>query len=906
MPKLNTNLVGFNRGLVSRLALARVDLERMRFSAEVQTNWMPRTLGPMSLRAGLGYIGDTKSQFFAEYIPFIRSATETASIELTNNLMRVRTPNDLVTRDEVQTEVTNGAFDDTAGWTLGTSGGASAAIAGGVLTLAAPAKGGLATAINAVTVDAGDTEKEHALRVIVERGPVEFRVGSTSGGSDLVSRTNLEPGVHSIAFTPDVTTFYIYFETTERIEAVIGSVTVEPAGVMEIPTTWATSDLDHIRHSQSADVIFVACAGQQQRRIERRGRRSWSFVYYRSSDGPFRSSASYNNLSLTPDDTTGNITLTASRSLFTADHIGSLFRLFQTSQRIADSLGAANQFTAPVRVTGLQADGDRTFSIDIAGTWAGTLTLQRSFDSEDAGFVDVPTATYTANTSTTYADAFDNQVVWYRVGFKTGDYTSGSADITLSYPRGGGAGIVRITDVASDVSASAEVLSDLKSLQPTEDWREGEWSDLYGWPSAVAIYDGRLWWFGKDKEWGSVSDNYDSFSSDVEGEAGPISRSIGYGPIETINWALPLQRLILGTASSEISIRSSSFDEPLTPTNFSQKDCSTQGSANIAPAKMDGAGIFVQRSGQRLIRLGYSLEKNDYAPADLTQLVPDLLGSGIFKRVFIQRQPDTRIHCIANDGNAYVLVYEPDENVVCWIKIETEGSIDNGFVLPEALEDRVYYQVQRGVYRHLEALAFDNVCRGFPEARLADSHIMFDNGGTPTQTIPGLTRFNGEEVVVWGWNTATPFTNADGTIVGRDMGTFSVSSEQIVLPVAVTNACVGLYYKAQFKSAKLAYAAGMGTALAQRKKVNYLGLIMMNTHYQGLRYGRSLDVLDDLPLEESAEETPAHTVWEDYDNPAFTFPGEWHTDSRLCLEAAAPRPCTVQAAVITVETSDKG
>lgn len=902
---MNTALVGFNRGIVSKLALARVDLERMRFSAEVQTNWMPRTLGPMSLRTGLWYIGDTKNNSFAEFIPFVRSAGETASIELTPNVMRVRTPYDLVTRASVATVVTNGEFQAPTGWTLSTSGGAQATISGGLLSLSAPAKGGVASATNAVAVAGGDQATEHALRVAVVRGPIEFRVGTTSGGDNLVPRTRLLPGTHSIAFTPNAGTFYIYFESTERIQAFVDYVVVEAAGVMEIPTTWGLADLEKVRFSQSADVIFVACAGQRQCRIERRGVRSWSVTQYRSGDGPFRASSSYSNLDLTPSGTTGNITLSASRSFFQQGHIGSLIRLFQTSQRIDNSLGSANTFTSAVRVSGSQANGDRTFTIDISGTWAGTLTLQRSFDSESAGFSDVAGQTFTANTAIPYADTFDNQVVWYRVGFKTGNYTSGSANISLSYPRGGGAGIVRITDVTSGTLAAAEVLSDLKSVQPTSDWREGEWSQIYGWPSAVSIYDGRLWWFGRDKEWGSVSDAYDSFDADVAGEAGPISRSIGYGPIETINWALPLQRLILGTASSEISVRSSSFDEPLTPTNFSQKDCSTQGSAGVAAAKMDGAGIFIQRSGQRLIRLAYSLDKNDYAPADLTQLVPDMLGSGIFKRVAIQRQPDTRIHCVASDGKAYVLIYEPDEQVVCWVALETSGTIENVFVLPEAMEDRVYYLVNRGASRYVEALAFENVCKGFPEARLSDSHVMF-SAGAPTTTITGLSRFNGQQVVVWGWNTATPFTNDDGTIVGRDFGTFTVSGGQIVVPDAITNACVGLFYRARFKSAKLAYAGGMGTALGQRKRLPYLGVLMMNTHYQGLRYGRSFDELNDLPLEEAATGTPAHTVWQEYDEPAFSFPGEWDTDSRLCLEAAAPRPCTLQAAIITVETHDKG
>lgn len=57
MPRNNVPLLAFNRGIISPLALARTDIERLALSAEVQTNWMPRLLSSMMLRPGLGYIG---------------------------------------------------------------------------------------------------------------------------------------------------------------------------------------------------------------------------------------------------------------------------------------------------------------------------------------------------------------------------------------------------------------------------------------------------------------------------------------------------------------------------------------------------------------------------------------------------------------------------------------------------------------------------------------------------------------------------------------------------------------------------------------------------------------------------------------------------------------------------------
>lgn len=53
-------LVAFNRGLISPLAAARGDVERAQLAARTMRNWMPRTLGPMSIRPGLQYITSTK------------------------------------------------------------------------------------------------------------------------------------------------------------------------------------------------------------------------------------------------------------------------------------------------------------------------------------------------------------------------------------------------------------------------------------------------------------------------------------------------------------------------------------------------------------------------------------------------------------------------------------------------------------------------------------------------------------------------------------------------------------------------------------------------------------------------------------------------------------------------------
>src|SRR3990172_8221940 len=110
--------LAFNRGLVSRLGLARSDIKRLAFASEIQTNWVCRVLGSMMLRPGTAHLGSTKSDLRAFYVPFLFSITDKAKIELTNELLRVWVDDALVTRGSVSSAVTNGTFDSNlTGWT---------------------------------------------------------------------------------------------------------------------------------------------------------------------------------------------------------------------------------------------------------------------------------------------------------------------------------------------------------------------------------------------------------------------------------------------------------------------------------------------------------------------------------------------------------------------------------------------------------------------------------------------------------------------------------------------------------------------------------------------------------------------------------------------------------------------
>jgi hypothetical protein len=893
--KQNNALLAFNRGIQSRLGLARIDLERTALAAEVQTNWMPRSLGSMMLRPGWEYIDETRDGAVAKLLPFVFASDDFAQLEVSGGYLRVRVDDELIARSAVTAAVTNGTFDsDLTGWTdSDESGAASTWLTGGYMALLGT---GTTAAIRDQQVTVTETDTEHALRIIVARGPVILRVGSTSGGDDYITETTLGTGTHSLALTPSGS-FHIRLMNRRAFTSLVDSVAVEGSGTMELQVPWQAADRRLIRMSQSGDVLYVACDGYQQRKIERRATRSWSVVLYEPETGPFRN-VNTTPITITSSALTGNVTLTASAALFRSTNVGSLFRVQSTGQTVTASINAEDTFSNSIRVAGVE--GQRAFGVTVNGVFTATVTLQYSV-GEPGSWVDV--ASYTAFTSTNYNDDLDNQIIYYRIGVKAGAFTSGPVDVTLSYTSGSITGVARVTAYSTSTSVSAVVLEDFGATTASSDWWESIWSDRRGWPSAVALYEGRLWWFGKDRTIGSISDAFEDFDDNFEGDAGPISRSIGEGPVDKISWALPMQRLLIGTGGAEFSARSSSFDEPLTPDNFNIKPASTLGSALINAVRIDSTGVFVDKTLQRLYQLMYNLDQNDYRPQDLTMLVPDLNEAGIVD-IAVQRQPDTRIHCIRADGTVAVVIRDSAESVICWIELETDGDVEDACVLPGEKEDRVYYIVNRATGRFIEKWALESECRGRPIGKLADSFVYYS--GAAATTIGGLTHLEGGEVVCWGWNTTTPFTDDDGNAVGRDFGTFTVSGGQITgLSAAVTNACVGLGYESRFKSAKQAFGAALGTPLNQRKRIDHVGLILMNTHKGALQFGPDFETMDDMPAYEREQEVGEHHVWEDYDGDMISFPGEWSTDSRLCLKAAAPRPCTVLAVTTSMVTNDK-
>lgn len=901
-----------NHGVVDVENLHRTDLEKIRLVAETQTNILSTAVGPGYLRPGTEYLSGSKSNLECKLEDFIAGEENGFLLEFTDLVMRVRNPatDALVTRPEVTSTVTNGDFSSGTGWTFASTSGQTSQVTGGELQLSARAHGGKASAKRQVTTSSPNIE--HALRIVVTNGPITFRCGSTNGGDEYIKQTDLKTGTHSLAFTP-TGSYWVQFTSISPIIRKVDSITVEAAGVMELPTIWPIAAAETgLRKVQSQDVAFWACDGYRPQRIERRGDTSWSVVDYQFDDGPFLT-INTGPVKLTPAATEGNTTLASSEPFFTADMIGQLIRIYHEGQRVETWLAAADEHTPSFLVSGVNETdyNERKFFYAISGTWVGTLRNQRAFDDEDGDYNDfrraqtVATVDITANASYNNDDNEDNALTWYRLNFSA--YTSGEARIVIAYTGGGGYGIARITAINTTTSADIEVLTPFKGTVASKDWEEGAWSVKNGYPHAVALSDGRLWWFGKDREWGSVSDAYESFDDNVIGEAGPINRSIALGGRNNAHWAVGASSLIVGCDSRIVDVGASALQEVITPDNFKNTSISKNGSADLAPVEVsDDRILYVENAGNAIYEVNWSNEKGRYIASEFSKLTRNPYRTGI-KELRVQNRPDQRIWVCNESADATCIVFEPLHEVVAHIPISTKDTgamtdiIESIAVLPGVEQDRVYMSIKRTVdgdeVRYIEKIALDSETVPATITKCVDSFVTVAAG----ERIISLPHLIGRTVVAW--RDGGPVVDDDGEVIEYVVD----GSGEITLPTNTeTGGVVGLPYVGRYKSARLAYGVQGATPMLQNKALTAVGLILANYVRSGIKFGTEFDnaahPLFNLPRNAGGTDAEEIVIGSAPDEQLNFMGGKIGFDSRLCIELRSPNPATISAIVMGIES----
>lgn len=557
--------------------------------------------------------------------------------------------------------------------------------------------------------------------------------------------------------------------------------TLTAAGVpVEAAVPFGDADLAKLRWAQSLDTMFFAWGGAPQR-ITRQSNSSWIVEPYPFARGPVKLRNIDKSKTIQASATTGAITLTASVSLFTPGHVGSIWRLDETN--VGDiavwRLGIAMTVGAKVRWQG------RIYEVITAGD-SGDFAPQHDEGDVQAG----------ASSSTAGAV--------FR--FLCNDH-----------------GYVRITAVASGTSASADVLELLPPAvvsNPTYRWAEGAWCDANGWPDVVAIVDQSLLW-GKDNVvWLSETTDIYAFEESTADDSAVSFRLFSPdGKSVRFRWAMNAGSLLLGATSGEWVVRGPTTYDRITSQNSRGFLQASEGSAAHQPVSVAGGAVFIGRARDRLNLAKFDFVSERISIDEFTTFSRHMLKK---KAVQLAWQADPHRICwvLLADGTLAAVTLRPDQEVAGWHRHTLPGAFIEQIACiqsSDASTTELWLQTRRTINgqtrRYIEVMqpyftASDEDNPDATGAWFVDCGIVYS--GPATATINGLAHLEGQQVLV-----STP---------RGDIGRFTVAGGAVTLPQAVTYAVVGIPFAFETTSLPLDVQTQEGPSKGRIKSLPGAGL----------------------------------------------------------------------------------
>ena len=697
------------------------------------------------------------------------------------------------------------------------------------------------------------------------QGPVKRRAGTRHAGSvkDSANRTWLGRFEFSIeqAYILEFGHLYLRFWLNHG-QLLSGGMPYE------IATPYAAADLTDaqgqftMRFVQSADVLYIAVPGYQPRKLTRLGATNWTLSALDLNGGPFADLNGDDSLQVYSDGTENTVTLTASGSVFTSDHIGALFFIQQNPDLV---LGKKTAWEAGVSVTAGQIRrSDGNF---YEAQQTGTTGAQKPIHIEGV--------------------ESDGKVEWLYLH--------------------SGYGWGEITAVASGTSATMEVVQKLPDLvvgsaNQTPVWAHAAFSEANGWPHDVTFFRERLV-FAKDQSlYFSKAGDFENYQTRTGAETladNAIIITLTSPHINRINWLSPGDVLLVGTAGSEFVVSEITFTEALAPDNITAKEQTAHGSRPIRAVRAGNSTFFIQRSGTKSREIAFEDARQQWIAVDRTRLNNDILKGGA-QWLAYQPEPDSIIWIVRADGQLVGFTYNSEDNVHAWHRhiiggvsdaVGSPAVVEAAEVIPNPTSsgDELWIIVKRwvngAVQRHVEWIEADFAeGAALSTARYLDAHLIYEGGAT--QTITGLGHLEGYQV--------------RAVAGGADLGLFTVSGGAVSLGRDVTQVVIGLDYKSKLRTLRWEAGAKDGTAQHKTKRFTRIWFRFIET--LGGAAGPADGDVERLEYREGGSDmdTPPPIFTGDHDMP---WREGYETDGFVYVETSDPYPMILVSIAPRIDTA---
>ena len=530
--------------------------------------------------------------------------------------------------------------------------------------------------------------------------------------------------------------------------------------LVDVATPWSTAQLDQLVFTQCADVITVCHPNVPTQDISRIATGGFTVTPTLFINGPFQDQNSDKSVSVSANGTTGTVTISASKPIFTAANIGQLFYLEVQDGGTAWAIGIATVVGQVVVSAG------KYYKATSAGT-TGTLQPVHSQDKASDGGVTwlylnsgfgvvqigamsgTPVnGVYPAFTGVVQGNALPNGVMigsynlitttaggfaacpsndqWIRVtsttphGAVTDQTINYSAMAMISGAPVQHIGSARVSVVSTTVLdlevtgydamawRSAIALGASFSgylMVPTDastyHWAFGAFGGDQGYPAAVCYYQQRRLFAATPAQpqtvWMSRTAGFPDF-----GQSRPIvdddavTISLNSGQLNAVRSMIGLRKLVILTSDAEWSVGPGS-GTAITPSAYQIDPQGYFGASGVQPIGVGNIALYLQSMGQTIRDLGYDFYSDSYLGNDITVMAAHLVAGHQILEWAWQQTPFYCLWSIREDGVLLGTTYMKEQQIAAWHHHDTDGLFESVACIPEGNENAVYVVVNRTI-----------------------------------------------------------------------------------------------------------------------------------------------------------------------------------------------------------------
>jgi hypothetical protein len=424
--------------------------------------------------------------------------------------------------------------------------------------------------------------------------------------------------------------FVKFFADAGQILYTTGPNTGNP---VELVTPYTDEMIDDLQVYSDAGTLYITHPDYWPQRIVYTSEQSWLIESCPFWDGPF-CDENETDTTITPSAATGAITLTASASLFDAGHLHCLWQLRHWVAAVSSPEVRMSDYPDGTEVF-VYRDQDLSYRARADQYFAGTISLQRSTD--ETNWEDYLTFGLAASQLAVASISNKDEDAWFRwhvIAVSDGQvYTSLSS---LGFYK---KGIVWITTVDTDTSATADVLDTLGGTTATDMWSQGAWSHLRGFPRGVAIVDNRLSFCGTKADpttiWQSYTNKYMVMRAGTD-PADALIHKFAARKGDPFLWMHPLgQSFFVGTPSALLQISATNPNDSVSPTNHLTILRRIEfGCAAVPPVDAYDSLVYLDATRTRVCYTEYDYQQDRIIGSDLLWATPGLLDSPIKQMAF--------------------------------------------------------------------------------------------------------------------------------------------------------------------------------------------------------------------------------------------------------------------------------